>query len=138
MGVVAGDITEITYNHPTIGSGSFFPKSAEDSTYDLGGFESDDDKNNIDGSGARLDKMNRVAPFFQAVCTNDMNVREDYEKAVALRNDPVPADWTITHVNGTVHGLKRGKPVGTIEANMNAGTFTLKVAGDGQMSKIVG
>ena len=36
MAVVGGDIVELTFNHPTLGSGIIFPKSAEDSTFDLG------------------------------------------------------------------------------------------------------
>ena len=55
---VGGDITEITYNHPTIGSGVFYPKAAEDNTFDTGGLRSDDDANMIDGAGNMIDKMN--------------------------------------------------------------------------------
>jgi hypothetical protein len=46
-----GDIIEITFNHPSIGSGTLFPKAGEDSTYNTGGFRSADDDNMIDGAG---------------------------------------------------------------------------------------
>lgn len=137
MGVVAGDIIEVTYNHPTLGSGVLFPKSAEDSKYDLGGFRSTDDANMVDGSGAMIDQKQRKRCFFEITAAWDANNREELEKMNALAEHPVPADWTITSVNKTVYGMK-GIPVGDIEGNGNAGTFPLKVSGGGKMKKIVG
>lgn len=134
---VGGDIIEITFNHPTIGSGRVFPKSAEDSTFDLGGFRSSDDANMIDGAGNMIDQLNRVRPFFEVVVAWDMNLAEDLEKLTALAADPALGDWTVTHINGTVYGMT-GKPVGDLSGNGNAATFTLKVAGSGKMKKIVG
>jgi hypothetical protein len=136
MATVAGDIIEVTYNHPTLGSGVFYPKSAEDSTYDLGGFRGADDANMVDGSGATIRQLNRVRWSFEVVCASEMNVRQDLENVTALAASDVEADWTITHINGTVYGGK-GAPVGDIQANGNAGTFTLKVSGGGVMKKIV-
>jgi hypothetical protein len=136
MATVAGDIIEVTYNHPTLGSGVFYPKSAEDSTYDLGGYRGADDANMVDGSGATIRQLNRVRWSFEVVCASEMNVRQDLENLTALAGSDVEADWTITHINGTVYGGK-GAPVGDIQANGNAGTFTLKVSGGGVMKKIV-
>jgi hypothetical protein len=136
MATVAGDIIEVTYNHPTLGSGVFYPKSAEDSTYDLGGYRGADDANMVDGSGATIRQLNRVRWSFEVVCASEMNVRQDLENLTKLAGSDVEADWTITHINGTVYGGK-GAPVGDIQANGNAGTFTLKVSGGGVMKKIV-
>lgn len=134
---VTGDITEVTFNHPTLGSGIFLPKAGEDSNYDLGGFRSADDANMIDGAGAMIDQMNRTRPFFECVLSGDMNTREDLEKLTALASSPVKADWTFTHINGTVYGGK-GKPVGDVTLNGNTGQINLKVAGEGSFKKIVG
>ena len=68
MSVIGGDILEITFNHPTLGSGIIFPKAAEDSTFDLGGFRSNDDAAGVDGSGEMIDQSDRVEnPGFRNV-----------------------------------------------------------------------
>jgi hypothetical protein len=127
---VGGDITEITYNHPTIGSGVFYPKAGTASTFNLGGFRVADESNGIDGSGTMIAKMNRERWSFEGVIANDMNNAKDLENAVALASNPVPADWTFTHINGAIYGGK-GMPVGDIKADGNEATFSLKVAGGG-------
>jgi hypothetical protein len=133
---VGGDILEITYNHPTLGSGVIYPKSAEDSTFDLGGFRSADDANMIDGGGRMIDQMNRVRWSLESTVAWDMNSSLELEKVVALAKSPVLADWTISHINGSVYSGK-GKPVGDLQGNGNAATFTLKIAGSGEIKKIV-
>lgn len=134
---VGGDILEITFNHPDVGSGVIFAKSAEDSTFDRGGFRSSDDANMITGSGEVIDQMNRVRWSFETVVAWDMNEREDLEKVVALASSTIPADWTFSSINGTVYGAT-GKPVGDLQGNGNAATFTLKISGGGTMKKIQG
>jgi hypothetical protein len=137
MATVGGDIIEITYNHPVLGTGTFFPKAGEDNTYDIGGPRSDDDANMITGAGEMIDSMKRVRPFFEAVVANDQNSRNDLDVARQLAGSPIPADWTISIINGTVWGLQ-GKPVGDLQGNISAATFTLKVAGSNVMKKISG
>lgn len=132
-----GDLIEVTYNHPILGSGIFFPKSAEDSTYDLGGFRSNDDANMIDGSGEMIDQMNRVRWSLECTLAWDMNNREDLDKLVQLSSSPVLAEWTWENVNGTVY-KGTGKPVGDLQGNANTGQFSLKVAGGGVAKKVVG
>ena len=132
----AGDFTEITYSHPTLGSGSFFPKANEGNTLDEGGLRNNDDANQIDGGGNLIVQKNRVRGSFEIVCANDMNTRNDVSKAKALAASPVSADWTISHTNGTVWA-GNGTIVGDIQTDTNAGTFTLKVA-SAEFKKIVG
>jgi hypothetical protein len=134
---VGGDLIEITFNHPTIGSGVIYPKSAEDNTFDTGGFRSNDDANMVTGSGEMIDQMNRARWSLETTVAWDMNTRNDLEKMSELAESPVQADWTITHVNGTVWGGK-GKPVGDQQGNGNAATFSLKISGGGKLKKIVG
>lgn len=134
---VGGDIVEITFNHPTVGSGVLFPKAGEDSTFDTGGFRSNDDANMVAGNGEMIDQMNRVRWSLEAVIAWDMNTRGDLEKMVELAGSPVEAEWTVTNINGTVYG-GTGKPVGDLQGNGNAATFTLKVSGGQKMKKIVG
>lgn len=136
MASVGGDIIEITYNHPTLGTGTIFPKANQDSVFDLGGFRSDDSKDGISGDGEMIDKLTRVRWGFEVEVAWDMNTRNDLEKLTALNASPVSADWTISHINGTVYGGK-GKPVGDMAGNGNSATFKLKVAGGNTLKKIV-
>ncbi len=131
---VGGDITEITYNHPTIGSGVLYPKAAEDNTIDLGGFNSSDDQNMIDGGGNFIDQLNRKRWKVGVLISNDMNTKLELEKVEAMAASPVQADWTFTHISGAVY-VGTGKPVGDKELNVNQSTFALTVSGGGKLKK---
>jgi hypothetical protein len=135
MAAIGGDIIEITYNHPTLGSGVIYPKAAEDSTFDIGGFRSSDDANMIDGAGQMIDQMNRTRWSVETTVAWDMNTGLTLERLTQLTQSPVFADWTVTHINGTIYGGK-GKPVGDLQGNGNAATFTFKLAGGGVLKKI--
>jgi len=131
---VHGDITEITYSHPTIGSGVFFPKSAEGNTYDPGGIRNSDDANAIAGDGSLIVTKNRVAGFFEVMIEDDMNVRGDALILAQLAADTVAADYTFSVINGSVFACS-GIPVGDINPDVNSGTFTLKIV-SGNIEKI--
>ncbi len=131
---VGGDITEITYNHPTLGSGVIFIKAAEDSTFNLGGVRSNDDMNGIDGGGRMITQLNRQRWSVDVTVAWDMNVNLDLEKLSALAGDPLDADYTISHINGSIYG-GTGRPVGDIAGNGNAATFPLKLSGGGVLKK---
>jgi len=134
MAATGGDILEVTWAHETLGSGTFFPKSGEDSTFDLGGLRGTDDANMIDGGGRNIKQLNRVRWSFEVMCAWDSVTDEDLESLTALAGDPIDADWTITLINGTVYAGK-GSPVGDIQGSGNSPSFTLKVAGGGVMAK---
>lgn len=124
---VGGDILEVTVNHPTLGTKTFSPKAGEDSTFDLGGFRTNDDANGITAKGDLISQLSRVRGSFECVVTNDMNSGLELEFITSLTGDPTDADWTISHINGSVYKGK-GRPVGDIQAAGMATTFTLKVA----------
>ena len=134
---VAGDITEITYNHPTLGTGTFFPKAGEGNTYDPGGIRTADDAAMVAGDGSAIWQKNRVRGSFEAVIQNDQNERNDAQIIADLQADPEEADWTFSVINGTVFSGK-GIPVGDIAPDINAGTVTLKVASGLGFVKIIG
>jgi hypothetical protein len=131
---VDGDITEITVNHPSLGSKTLFPKAGEDSTYDTGGFRSNDDANSVDGGGNNITQLTRNRWSFQVVISNDFNTNNEMEYLSSLSASPVDADWTFTNINGTVYGGK-GRPVGDVQANGNNTQISLKVAGGGSLKK---
>jgi len=130
MAYIGGDIIEITYNHPTLGSGTFYPVSGESATVDNGGFRSDDEANSIAGNGAMIDIMKRVRWSVEVACAWSLGEQEDTLKLAELASSPELSDWTFTHVSGTIMGAK-GKPVGDIQGDTGAGTFNLKVSGGG-------
>lgn len=132
-----GDIIEITFNHPVIGTGVIFPKAGEDNTYDIGGLRSADDANMTTSSGEMIDSISRVRPFFEVVVANDQNSRLDLDKMVLLAESPILAKWTFSVLNGTVYSLQ-GKPVGDLQGNVTQATFPLKVAGSNKIKKISG
>lgn len=134
MAAVGGDILEVTYAHDTLGSGTFFPKSGEDSTFDLGGFRGADDANMVDGGGRNIKQLNRVRWSFEVLVAWDAITDEDLEKLTALAESPIDADWTVSLINGAVYAGK-GSPVGDIQGSGNSPSFTLKVAGGGKMVK---
>jgi len=134
--MTGGDIIEATFNNADAGSGVIFPKSNEDSTFDLGGFRSNDDANMVAGNGEMIDQMNQVRWSVELTIAWDMNTNLTLEKINELARSTKQTDWTFTHINGSVYGGK-GKPVGDIQGNGNASTFTLKVSGGGRLKKLV-
>lgn len=136
MGAIGGDIKEITFSHPTLGSGSFFPQSGQNNTIKLGGIQSVDDENLIDGSGEIVETKVRTRGFIEAVVSNDMNTRQDLIKAQQLQGSNVQADYTIAFQNDTVWSCK-GAIVGSLEGDTHTTMFTLKIAYS-KIEKIVG
>jgi hypothetical protein len=130
-----GDVLELRVNHPTLGSRIFFPKAGEDNSYDLGGFRNEDDASAVTSSGEMINKKNRVRGSFEVVLANDQSVREDADFCVELAESTELADWSFSIVNGSVYGGK-GVIVGDIQPNINAATFSLKVAFEGKVNKL--
>lgn len=135
MAFTGGDLTEITYNHPSIGDGRLYPKAGEDSTFDLGGFTSDDDAQGVAGNAAMIDKMTAKRWNADATIAWDMTDTNELDKLQQMAGSPVQADWTITHMNGTVWGGK-GKPVGDVTGSLKDATIKMKIAGGGQLKKL--
>jgi len=135
MAAIGGDITEVTWNHPTLGSGRLLIKASEDNTYDLGGLRGNDDANMVDGSGGNIRQLNRVRWSLDLTARWDMNTDQDLEKFTALAGDPVEAEWVVSHINGANYG-GTGSPVGDIQGNGNSATFPAKISGGGTLKKI--
>lgn len=130
-----GDILEIKWAHPTLGSGVFFPKADEDSTFDLGGFKADDDEAGIDGGGNMIDKITRKRWMLEVVVSWNQTENNELDKANKLMASPVLTTFTITHTSGAVWtGV--GKPVGDIQGNGTAATFELKLSGGNLLKKV--
>jgi len=136
MATIGGDFSEVRVSHPTLGDHVFYPKSNEGNPRDPGGFRTSDDANMVSGDGEPIWQMNQVRGSIEVVCADDVNTREDSDFASQLAGDPTPADWIFSHISGVTWGMN-GKPVGDIQPDSNAGTFTMKIAGTKPV-KIVG
>jgi hypothetical protein len=131
-----GDIKTITYNHPSLGSGTLFPKAGEDGTLDPGGYTSADDAAGVTGNGQNLiDIITAKRASFEILCAWDMADADELDTVNNMAASPLLADWTITHISGAVYGGK-GKPVGDVQGSTGAATFALKLAFEGKLSKL--
>jgi len=135
MPVIGGDVTELTFNHPTQGTGVLFVKSDEDSELDTGGYRSADEEKSVDTSGEMIDVMTLSRWGCTFVVAGDLTTRQDLEKLVALAGDPVQAVWTITHISGSIYRGK-GKPVGDVKQALKAATIALKIGGGGKAEQV--
>lgn len=135
MSYTGGDIKSITFNHPTLGSGTIYPKAGEDGTLDPGGYTASDDAANVTSQGELIDVITAKRGSFEIVCAWDMNDKDELDKVNEMAASPILADWTITHISGAVYGGK-GKPVGDLKGSTNAATFTLKLAFEGKLNKL--
>jgi len=130
-----GDITELTFNHPTLGSGVLFVKSDEDSELDLGGYKSADEEKGIDSGGNMIDIMTQSRWGASLVVASDLTNPEHLQKLQSLMSHPVLAVWTITHISTAVY-RGSGKPVGDLKQAVKASTVQLKIAGGGKLTKL--
>ena len=130
-----GDVIEATYNHPDLGTGTFFFKSNEDNNFDLGGYRSSDDTNMLDGGGNMIDIINQVRWKFEGTISWDMNITNELDLIVGLAGSPKTSDWTFSHSNGTTWGAN-GKPVGDYSGAGNSAGFPIIISGGGKLKKI--
>lgn len=132
---IGGSILEVSYNHPTLGAGFFYPKGDADGTIDLGGYRTADDDNSVDGAGKAIYSMTPRRWSVQTEVRWDMVSDQELERLVALSSAPEEADFTFTHISGAVYG-GRGKPVGDIQGSTQNATSSIKFSGSGRLKKI--
>lgn len=129
-----GDVDEIVCQH-TLGEFRFNPKSNESFTIDKGGIRANDDANQVTSNGQMMSQMNRVRWSIEGPVAVDTINDVELENVTKLAGHPDLGTWTFSMVNGAVYKGK-GRPVGDIQTDSNAGTMTLKIAGGGVLEKI--
>lgn len=128
-----GDVTEIVCQH-TLGEFRYAPKSNESGTKDIGGIRANDDANQVTASGQNMIQLNRVKWSFEVPIAVDAD--GSTEKSISdMAKHPDDGVWSISYINGQINKAK-GRPVGDIQSDTNAGTMTLKISGGGEMEKI--
>jgi hypothetical protein len=135
MSVVGGDIQEITYNHPDVGSGVLYPKSQEEATVDYGGLRTADDDAAIDGGGRAVQQLQRTRWSVSVPITHDMLSKDELQALTAMAESGKDAEWTFQHTNGDLRRGK-GKPVGDLQSNFGSAQIDLKISGGGRLERI--
>lgn len=135
MGFLAGDLKEITINHPLLTGGSIVLqcKSSEDNTYDLGGPRTTDVMTT--GSGTSMRKLNNVPWKVMAVIAWDMITGQELQAVNLMSGSTDEGSYTFSSINGSVYGGK-GSPVGDLVGNINDSTFPSTFSGGGVLTKI--
>lgn len=131
---VAGDIVEITFNHPVYGSGTFKPVSGEDGTFDLGGRRALDD-DAITSDSEKIKKIQMMPWKFEGTIRWAAQTGLDVEKMNSLSGDPIESDWTFELMDGTIYGGV-GSPVGDVVGSAKDGTISIKVIGGGGLRQL--
>lgn len=131
---IFGDVDEIVCQH-TLGEFRFNPKSNESFTIDKGGIRTNDDANQVTSNGQNMRQMNRVRWSIEGPVAVDTVNDIELENITKLSSHPDDGVWTFSMVNGAIYKGK-GSPVGDIQADSNAGTMTIKIAGGGVLEKI--
>lgn len=132
--MIAGDILEIGYNNDDEGSGTFFCKANEDSSFQPGGIVSGDDEDMVATNGEMIDVMTRKRWNFECTLAWDMNDANTLTKILALQRSVKQTTFTISHISGAIYGGK-GKPVGVHVGNGNQATIPLKLQGGGELKQ---
>lgn len=130
---VFGDVTEIVCQH-VLGRFSFSPKANESFTIDRGGIRGNDDANQVTSDGQMMSQLNRVRWSVEGPIAVDQISDAQMSALNAMSESPFLGTWTFSMISGAIYtGV--GRPVGDIQNDSNAGTLTLKVAGNRILEK---
>ena len=138
MAYIGGQLTQITYNHPTLGTGTFAPKSSEESMINLGGLRSDSGVTDIAGDGQAIRKMNLHRWMVDTTIAFDSTAmgKSGLALLTALGANPQEAVWKFTHVSGSVSSGS-GFPVEVIDGNLGSATIKIKFEGSNSLQEII-
>ena len=132
-----GDTLEITGNDPVLGSVTFYCKSGEDTTVNVGGRLTDDSDTQID-TGGNLIVSQRVIPWTVKV-TGAMDMmnpqRQEMEKLHSFTATGNSQDWTFNFINGSIYS-GNGKIVGAIEGSVKDCTISITFMGGGTLAQL--
>jgi len=129
MSFTGGDLIEIAYSHPTLGTGRWEPKAGEDAEQDPGGRRTEDDDGMITGQGTMIKKISRVRWSLTAPTMGWAKDPDTLKELADLAADPNDADFTFTYLDGSVYAGK-GTVVGDVKGNkVSAMTNAIKFEG---------
>ena len=135
MAVIAGYLTEITVNHPTVGSAVFYTVQDSDATIDTGGIRSADEMGGVDTGGRMIDQKTLNRWMVGCEMSNAVNSTQEMEKLAAIAASSEEGEWTFAHISGVVFRGK-GQVVGDIAPNLTTAKMAVKFSGGGQLARI--
>ena len=135
MSVIAGYIQEITFNHPTVGSGVLFTIQDSDATIDTGGIRSADEMSGVDTGNRMIDQKTLNRWMVGCEISNSLTGTQEMEKLSQIAASPEEAEFTFSHISGVVFRGK-GQIVGDIAPNITTAKLAVKFSGGGQLARI--
>ncbi len=129
------DITEITYNHPTLGNFTFATKSSESYNLDPGGRRGDDDANMVTGNGQNIRKINQVRWSFEGPLVADFDSNLEIDNLPKIAGDTDEGTLTISTLAGVVW-RGQGSYVGDMVIDTSNSQFSAKFSGGGILEKL--
>lgn len=133
--ILGGDIIEITYNHPTIGTGTFSVKAGEDASMSTGGVRTNDDASSVTSNGRNIKILNVQRWWFSLGIGWDLNDADELEVCSQLAADPIDSVFTFDHIGHSVR-TGSGSIVGDLEGNSQSASIALKFSGGGRLTKL--
>lgn len=132
-----GDMIQISWNDPNLGSGTFYGKSGEDTTVNTGGAMTDDSDTNIDTAGNFINTMRLIPWKISSTISWDMinPQRREIEMLKKLTGTVNSQDFVFTNING-VNYTGNGKVVGAVEGSAKDCTMTITFMGGGTLAQI--
>jgi hypothetical protein len=131
---VFGDILNVVVTH--LGTTyRYSPKANESGTLDKGGYRTNDDKSQITSNGQMMRQINRERWEFECPIAVDTISDAEMTGLNIMSASPVLGSWQFELISGSIF-IGQGCPVGAISTDTNAGTLTLKCAGNGELQKI--
>lgn len=135
MSVVAGYIQEITFNHPTVGSGVLYTIQDSDATIDTGGVRSADEMGGVDTGGRMIDQKTLNRWMVSCEISNSLTATQEMEKMALIAASSQEAEWTFSHISGVIYRGK-GQIVGDIAPNLTTAKMAVKFSGGGTLARI--
>jgi len=130
--IISGDVKKITYNHPLLGSFTFFGKSGEDANHMKGGLKANDDDGNIGSNLERIHQLNAYPWSFETTILAKPGAFDYLQSATQSTEE---GTLTVEYMDATVR-TGTGNPVGDIQENKQAGTIAIKFVGSGTFEQI--
>ncbi len=138
MAVIAGDLGEIAWKNPSVGTGSgtWYGKAGADMTIMKGGLQANDAADGVDSGGRALFELTNTRWSMSGTITWDMVVARELNDVQLLSASGVDTEFTISNrATGQVYSGV-GRPVGEISGNAKSGTIAIKLGGGGILKEI--
>ena len=131
MDINFGDCVDVVCNH--LGNTyRYSPKANESANIDRGGVRANDDANQITSNGKMMSQLNMTRWSVEVPIADEIG---SSESLTLMAGSPSLGTWQFQMISGIIYKGK-GRPVGDIATDSNAGTISFKIAGAGILERI--